>query len=632
MAHSLRPAPSPIELTPHADQSPFHEGERHLRDFLKHANYLIQSADLRGRVLFANETWKRTLGYSDDDLLAGVNLRDLLTAESRAVADDVVAAAAATGLPGARTVEIQFVGKDGRRVTAHGEFDCRVVDGAPVATRGIFRDVTAQRAAEARHEAVVSVLGEGIAIISADGTLELLNPSAERVLGFRADEVRGRGLNEWGWTMLDEDGGELPREAHPALVAIHTGRPQSDAVVGVRHGVTKELVWLAVSARPLTRGHETKAFAAVVSFRDVTASRAAAQALQLRDARFRVILETVRSAAICLDVHGGVTFVNDFLLDLTGWERGEVIGANWFERFIPQDDAVTSRFQDGIAAGELPRHHEYDILTRTGERRFIRWDSTALYDDEGAVIGVASLGQDVTNERRATQLKDELIAVASHEMRTPLTTMRGALDLLRAAPSPRPERDQRLVEMAWRNAERLNRLVDDLLDVERIESGTEVLHPTVVPVAALFSAATDITRSILAGSGITLTMRRASLTLRIDGPRIEQVLTNLITNAVKFSPADSTITVSAVADGDLARLSVTDEGRGIPADKLDAVFEPFMQVDAEDGRARRGAGLGLTICRAIVHQHGGRIWAESAGAGQGTTISFTLPIAKVDKG
>jgi PAS domain S-box-containing protein len=586
---------------------------------------------MRGRLLFANETWQRTLGYSDDDLRAGLMIQELLAPES--MGEDLRQLDALLGCehPGTvRVLELHLVARDGRRVTVLGETDCRIVDGVPVATRAIFRDVSAQRLAEsharqteAQYEAVVDVLREGIAIVSASGVVEMLNPSGERILGVRAADFVGRGLLEWEWRMVDEDGGEMPRESHPALVALHTRRHQAEVVLGVRRASDNAPIWIAVNARPLVRESCDVPYAVAVSFRDVTAERAAATAIREREARFRGVLESVRSVAVCLDTRGCVTFVNDFTLELTGWRREEVLGTDWFARFVPRDERTASIFHEQIARGGVPLHHENDILTRSGERRRIHFDSTILRDDAGDVVGTASIGQDVTEQARAAQLKSELITMASHELRTPLTAMRGAIELIRAGSQDRSDRERMLVGMASRNAERLDRLMGDLLDVERIETGAERLHPTFVAVDQLFETAAERTRVRLQQASVELAMDADPLELWIDAPRIEQVVVNLIGNAANFAPMGSTITVTARDLDDAVRISVRDEGRGIPANMLESIFEPFVKVDGGETK-QRGAGLGLFLCRAIVRQHGGRIWAESM-QNVGTTVSFTVP-------
>jgi PAS domain S-box-containing protein len=379
--------------------------------------------------------------------------------------------------------------------------------------------------------------------------------------------------------------------------------------------------------------------------RDVTARQRAEAAVRENEARFRGVLENLRAPAVCLDAGGRVTFANDALLALTGWARAEVEGDDYFARFVPGGHEARAVFVRTVAAGradELPARYENEVLTRDGARRLIAWDNAVLRDADGRVVGTASVGQDVTERARAQRLKDQLIATASHELRTPLTAIRGALDLLdglRPAAGREP-REQVLLGMARRNVLRLTRLVNDVLDVDRLEAGQSPLRRAPADVAALLAAAREGVQGVADEAGVRLDVRLAApgaarLAVDADADRVVQVLTNLVANAVKFSPPGSAITLAAAADpGGAAgagegwvRVTVRDEGRGIPADRLEAVFDRFVQVEEADARERGGAGLGLAICRAIVAQHGGRIWAESAGAGRGSAFHFTLPAA-----
>jgi PAS domain S-box-containing protein len=316
------------------------------------------------------------------------------------------------------------------------------------------------------------------------------------------------------------------------------------------------------------------------------------------------------------------------VLELVDYARDEALGLDWFATFVPPEEDITALFHAMIVRGEVPEHHENDIVTRSGERRRIHWDSTILRDDAGVVIGTASLGHDVTEQVRLARLKNELISMASHELRTPLTAIRGAIDLLRSDNATRTERDRMLVSMVSRNTERLDRLVTDLMDVERIESGIDLLKPTFVPVDTLVDSAAGRTRARVQQGGLVLTLDVAPVELWVDGPRIEQVLVNLIGNAANYAPPGSTISVQVRDTGDEMVVSVRDEGRGIAPDKLETIFEPFVKVDGGETK-ERGAGLGLFLCRTIVRQHGGRIWAESA-VGSGTVVTFTIPKPRSD--
>lgn len=223
----------------------------------------------------------------------------------------------------------------------------------------------------------------------------------------------------------------------------------------------------------------------------------------------------------------------------------------------------------------------------------------------------------------AAEMKDQLIGVVSHELRGPLTSIRGALGLMEAQPSDNPKTRQ-LTSMAARGTDRLIRLVEDLLDIERAESGELRLDRKPVDVRRLFEDSRDATTTAAEGAKVKVVFGDSRESLNVGSDRIIQVIVNLVGNAVKFSPAGSTVSVEAERTGRIVRFSVRDEGRGIPSDKLTQIFERFVQVSHEDGTSKKGAGLGLAISKAIVEQHGGRIWAEN-NPDRGAVFYFELP-------
>jgi CheY-like chemotaxis protein len=208
-----------------------------------------------------------------------------------------------------------------------------------------------------------------------------------------------------------------------------------------------------------------------------------------------------------------------------------------------------------------------------------------------------------------------------------LTSIHGALGLLATGSlGTLSAKAQRMTDIAISNTDRLVRLINDLLDIERMESGKMLLACQVVDLASLAKQAADVMMNMADQAGVQLILDCKSVQGFVDSDRIVQALTNLLSNAIKFSVAGSSVCLSLSREGDQALLQVKDEGCGIPAAKLEMIFGRFQQVSASDARRRGGTGLGLAICHSIVQQHGGRIWAESS-MGEGSTFSVTLPIA-----
>ncbi|HYD53870.1 MAG TPA: ATP-binding protein, partial [Gemmatimonadaceae bacterium] len=298
----------------------------------------------------------------------------------------------------------------------------------------------------------------------------------------------------------------------------------------------------------------------------------------------------------------------------------EVVGVP-ISHIIPGEPSVTAEM---IRADEVPAHVETQLVGRGGERRHVAWDTVVLHDEAGAVTGVASVGQDVTDRRRIEALKDQVIAIVGHELRTPIGAVRGALQVLRRRLRELGPQEQQLLEMAVRNSDRALRLASDLLDYERLDAGAAPLHPSPITGEALLAEAREVLAIAAEEAGVRLEFDVTPCTVRVDVSRLVQVLINLGGNAIKFSPRGGVVRLSAGVEGGEVLLRVIDEGRGIPADQLDAIFDRFAQVQASD--ATRGSGLGLAIARAIVRQHGGRIWAESV-EGRGSTFLVALPAA-----
>jgi signal transduction histidine kinase/CheY-like chemotaxis protein len=260
---------------------------------------------------------------------------------------------------------------------------------------------------------------------------------------------------------------------------------------------------------------------------------------------------------------------------------------------------------------------------------------SALLTDELSRAMRESLQHQTALQQRKQldNLKDEFISTVSHELRTPLTSIHGALGLLSSGKGGHvDEKAGNLLRIANSNTERLVRLINDILDLERMESGRAPLQIRRLELREVVAQSVETMRSMAEKFAVTLDVEPepAETPIAFDGDpdRIQQVLTNLLSNAIKFSPRAGSVKVSTASDGENLVLQVVDVGRGVPVDKLETIFDRFGQVEASDARQKGGTGLGLAICRSIVAQHGGTIWAErndTAGKGPGTTVILRLP-------
>jgi signal transduction histidine kinase len=274
----------------------------------------------------------------------------------------------------------------------------------------------------------------------------------------------------------------------------------------------------------------------------------------------------------------------------------------------------------------------------------VSYNATTFYDRDRTLQGVFAAARDITERKHIEQMLQEknlelesaksvaeqtverleeveqltkgFLSTVSHELRTPLTSIRGSLGLLASgAAGPLSDHVVEVVALAERNAIRLMALIEDILDLERLETGKIELQITHVPIASILRRAME-SLAAFGAQGVRVEAPTVSSSIHGDADRIVQVLVNLLSNAVKFSPPGGVVTIAVTADGKWTEFRVIDHGRGVPAVHRRAIFERFRQVDPSDAREKGGAGLGLAICKSIVEQHGGSIGVESEeGAG-----------------
>jgi two-component system, OmpR family, sensor histidine kinase VicK len=296
--------------------------------------------------------------------------------------------------------------------------------------------------------------------------------------------------------------------------------------------------------------------------------------------------------------------------------------------------------------------YENDIVLKNGSVRSVDVTYIPHLDDSKTVKGFFALTNDISDRKAIERMKDEFISVISHELRTPLTSLHSALKILATGQlGTLSNAGQQMLGIADDSTERLVRLVNNVLDLQRIESGKVVMERQACNAANLMIQAAEVMQAMAQQHGVTLMTQAEDLSIWADADYILQTLTNLLSNAIKFSspggtvwltvachkkpssskpktpkpnPKNQTLKTKIQASCSEVVFRVRDEGQGIPANQLERIFERFQQVDSSDSRKKGGTGLGLAICRKIIEQHNGKIWAESA-PGHGSTFAFTLP-------
>jgi PAS domain S-box-containing protein len=363
-------------------------------------------------------------------------------------------------------------------------------------------------------------------------------------------------------------------------------------------------------------------------YTDITAKKLNEIALTESNRRWQSLLDNVRLIVVGLNRDGIVEYANPFFLDSAGYQLEEVIGKHWFSNFLPQieQEKVIGVFSDSLLnLDHFNKYYQNSIVTKTGEERMIAWNNTILRNQDEEFIGTMSIGEDITEKLKVERIKSEFISIASHELRTPLASIRGALGLLASGVlDNKPEIAKNMLNIAASDTERLVRLVNDILDLERLESNNVNLNRQWTDMGDLCQQAMDTMQALAAESQIQIRYNPRSQQIFVDRDRLIQTLVNLLSNAIKFSLPHSEVNIETETLSDQVIFRVRDRGRGIPERNLESIFERFNQVDASDSRQKGGTGLGLAICRRIVQQHGGKIWIESV-VSEGSTVSFSIP-------
>jgi two-component system sensor histidine kinase VicK len=594
---------------------------------------LVAVFDPAGRIVRFNRACETTSGYDFATLVGRYAWDKLIPRQDIPEAIDTFERLRSGHFPAA--FENQWLNRDGslRRIawsaTALTDSQGQV---AFIIATGI--DVTTQRAAEAtlrESEARYRQLVEGslgmVCTHDLRGTLLTINTHGAETLGQAVEEMTGHNLAEF---IVPEKQGELPAylkkigETGEAQGLLHLSHADGDIrVVAYRNKL------IVVPGRaPYVLGFGV----------DISEQVRAEGRLRTLTRQSDSILASVGDGIYGIDLEGKVTFVNAAAMQMLGYKQDEMLGCVMHELIhhtradgTPYD-SIDSPIRKSLANLATVRVSNEIFWRKDGTSFPVEYvarpqiDSQSPDSDGLKPLGVVVAFTDTTERRALDRMKDEFISTVSHELRTPLTSLRGALGLLAGgALANRPEKTQQMLEIAISNSDRLVRLVNDILDLERISSGKTELHSTMCSAEDLLRRAAGVQQARAPRPNIRIFFAANGVNVWADPDRILQTLNNLLSNAIKFSPAGSEIHLTAryLDDGE-ALIEVSDEGSGIPADKLEHIFDRFRQGDASDSRAMGGTGLGLAICRSIVNQHGGRIWATSV-EGQGTIFHFTLP-------
>ena len=420
------------------------------------------------------------------------------------------------------------------------------------------------------------------------------------------------------------------------IVPLHVG----DRVIGALNFgheeagryTEEDLDWAVVLGRQIeTSLYYSRLLSTIAEQREALARQHAA--VQDQRNQLEALIDASDAAIMLVGRDRRIAYANAEMARLVGIPREAVLGASVdsVHRFLGGSfvDPAAVATQEQALTLDTPLRDRVEL--KFPERRV--WQRVVAPVRQGGgggtLLGHIVLYRDVTHEVEADRLKSEFVSVVSHELRTPMTSVKASLSLLLAGAGGSLEPSAReLLEIALRNGDRLIRLVNDLLDLSRLEAGRMEMQLEPVALGDAIRSSVETVAAFANQQGVTITTSPPPEELRVHGvrDRVEQVIVNLLSNAIKFSSRGDRVAVRWWRDGDDVVTEVADQGPGIPGDKLQTIFEPFRQLDSSSTREHGGAGLGLTISRGIVEALGGKLWAESE-LGAGSRFFVRLPPA-----
>jgi PAS domain S-box-containing protein len=605
------------------------QSEARLKDFLDNATDIIQMIDGAGKFIFVNRAWRQALGYTEEQAM-NMNYSEIIHPDHMAQCQRVFTQV----IQGrnVQNVEAVFRARDGREIIVEGSVNCRFVNGEPVATRAIFRDVTdrkraelAMRESESRLRSVTDTAQDAIVMIDENGGISFWNPAAEKMFGYETSEIIGKDLHE---ILAPVEFHAQHRKCFSTFRKTGSGAAVGKTVelAALRKNGERFPIELSLAAKKRGQG-----WGAVGIIRDITERKQAMEALSESESLSRALLNAPQNVVAMVDGDFRIFAANEYLSQRFAKPVAELIGTSLADH-LPDDVACARRaYAAQVLDTGLPVQFE-------DENKGAWFDNIyyPILDSQGKAIKVAIFATNIT-ERKSAQVQlrnamddlarsnkelEEFAYVASHDLKEPLRMVVSYMQLLeRRYKGQLDEKADKFIHYAVDGAMRMQKLISALLDYSRVGRVNGEFEPV---------NCGELMEQIVSDLSYAIQEGNASVTFG-ELPSVQaapvllgQLLQNLVANGLKYcqDPAPH-VHVQAERQGAEWVFSVRDNGIGIPPEHHERIFKIFQRLHTKD--EFQGTGIGLSVCKKVVEHHKGRIWVESE-KGQGATFCFTIPV------
>lgn len=457
-------------------------------------------------------------------------------------------------------------------------------------------------------------MAKGVMAFDINQHLAAINPSAKKILNLPSDTI-GKKMQD-----VFKDFPAFTSRFEKLTSTVNEFEIENPTLSG----------WLSIRVSPIL-DNKKKWYGQLILLEDITQKKQIEKNLRDSKERFEQVAEQAREIIWELDANGLYTYISPKIKSIVGYKPEEIVGKMYFYDLHPEELKQKTKEEVFRVFEKKEAFRDYinEVETKDGKRLFFSSNAVPILDDQDKLLGYRGSDFDITMIKKMEQIKDDFISTVSHELRTPLTVIRESIAMvLKEFTGPLNQTQKETLTIGGRNVDRLSRLINDVLDLQKLQFDGFSMNLTTADINQIALDAKTNMLTILSSKGLEIQMDLAPNLppVMVDKDRITQVFTNLFNNAVKFTNQGFIRIQTELWKNRYVKVTVQDSGVGVAKEDLEKLFHRFSQVGTSDHPKAGGTGLGLAICKEIIEKHNGKIWAESE-AGKGSSFIFTLPLS-----